>query len=149
MKIEDILKTSSNLPLHKKVVVNLLFTYGLVNGKLNEVLRPYDVSIQQFNVLRILRGQKGNPVTLAAIQERMINRMSNTTRLVDKLIKKNYATKSKNALNKRKIDIAITQQGLDFLNKIDGLVETAEKESASVLNTEEQHEFIRLLSKLR
>ncbi len=149
MKIEDILKTSSNLPLHKKVVVNLLFTYGLVNGKLNEVLRPYDVSIQQFNVLRILRGQKGNPVTLAAIQERMINKMSNTTRLVDKLIKKNYATKSKNALNKRKIDIAITQQGLDFLNKIDGLVETAEKESASVLNTEEQHEFIRLLSKLR
>ncbi len=149
MKIEDILKTNNNLPLHKKVVVNLLFTYGLVNGKLNEILKPYDVSIQQFNVLRILRGQSGCPVTLATIQERMINKMSNTTRLVDKLIKKEYVTKSKNEHNKRKIDIIITQQGLDFLNKIDGLVETAERESTKPLTPNEQHELIRLLGKLR
>lgn len=149
MKIEDILKTNSNLPLHKKVVINLLFTYGLVNGKLNEVLKPFDISTQQFNVLRILRGQKGQPVTLAAIQERMINKMSNTTRLVDKLIKKEYVSKSKNAINKRKIDIVITQQGLNFLNNIDDLVEAAERESTSALTANEQQEFIKLLTKLR
>ncbi|NJX16427.1 MarR family winged helix-turn-helix transcriptional regulator [Tamlana crocina] len=149
MNIEQILKINSDLPLHKKVVINLLFTYGLIIGKLNEALKPHDISIQQFNVLRILRGQKGRPVTLAAIQERMVNKMSNTTRLVDKLVKKQYVTKSKNELNKRKIDIIITQQGLDFLNKIDDFVETIEKESTSSLDTNEQLELIRLLGKLR
>ncbi|XCF05724.1 MarR family transcriptional regulator [Tamlana crocina] len=148
MNIEQILKINSDLPLHKKVVINLFFTYGLINGKLNEALKPHDISLQQFNVLRILRGQKGRPVTLAAIQERMVNKMSNTTRLVDKLVKKKYVSKTKNNTNKRKIDITITQQGLDFLNDIDNLVETSEIEFTSALSPTEQRELIRLLNKL-
>ncbi|UKM66437.1 MarR family transcriptional regulator [Flavobacteriaceae bacterium GSB9] len=149
MKIEDILKTSSNIPLQKKVVVSLLHTYGIVNVQLNDVLKPYGISIQQFNVLRILRGQKGTPVTLATIQERMVNKMSNTTRLVDKLIKKQYVTRSKNKQNKRKIDITITNEGLNFLNKIDSLVERTEQNITKPLNDDERLELIRLLGKLR
>ncbi|MFL1013493.1 MarR family winged helix-turn-helix transcriptional regulator [Flavisericum labens] len=149
MRIEDILKTSSNLPLSKKVVVNLLFTHGLVNGKLNIVLKPYDISLQQFNVLRILRGQKGKPVTLAILQQRMINKMSNTTRLVDKLVKKQYVKKTKNKQNKRKIDITITNEGLDFLNEVDGLINNAELDLTNSLNNDEKLELIRLLGKLR
>ena len=121
MKIENLLKTSSNLPLSKKLVVNLLFTYGIINGKLNDVLKPYDISIQQFNVLRILRGQKGTPVSLASVHDRMINKMSNTTRLVDKLILKGYVNRNQCEENRRKIEIYITVDGLNLLKKLDYL----------------------------
>ena len=149
MKIENILKTTSTLPLSKKVVVNLLYTNSVVIGILNDVLKGYDVSIQQFNVLRILRGQKGVPVTLSTIQERMIAKMSNTTRLVDKLIKKGYATKKTNEKNKRKIDITITQAGLNFLDEIDVLVDSAEQNIVDSLSENDKLELIRLLEKLR
>lgn len=149
MKIENLLKTSSNLPLSKKLVVNLLFTYGIINGKLNDVLKPYDISIQQFNVLRILRGQKGTPVSLASVHDRMINKMSNTTRLIDKLIKKGYVNKETNKSNKRKIDITITQEGLSFLDKIDHLIDSTEQDIISTLTHDETLELIRLLGKIR
>ncbi|GAA4270695.1 MarR family winged helix-turn-helix transcriptional regulator [Hyunsoonleella aestuarii] len=149
MKIEKLLKTSSNLPLSKKVVVNILYTYGIVNGKLNDVLKPYDISIQQFNVLRILRGQNGKPASLSTVQERMINNMSNTTRLIDKLIKKRYVEKEINQTNKRKIDIIITNQGTDFLNEIDNLIDSTEKDIVNSLSKDETLELIRLLGKLR
>lgn len=149
MKIEDLLKTNSNLPFSKKLVVSLLYTYGIINGRLNEVLKPYEVSVQQFNVLRILRGQKGKPVTLSEVQERMINKMSNTTRLIDKLIKKGYVTKSTNEENRRKIDITINSEGLLLLNEIDILIDSSEQNITSSLTNDEQLELIRLLSKLR
>lgn len=149
MKIEKLLKTSSNLPLSKKVVVNILYTYGIVNGKLNDVLKPYDISIQQFNVLRILRGQNGKPASLSTVQERMINNMSNTTRLIDKLIKKRYVEKEINQTNKRKIDIIITNQGTDFLKEIDNLIDSTEKDIVNSLSKDETLELIRLLGKLR
>lgn len=149
MKIEKLLKTSSNLPLSKKVVVNILYTYGIVNGKLNDVLKPYDISIQQFNVLRILRGQNGKPASLSTVQKRMINNMSNTTRLIDKLIKKRYVEKEINQTNKRKIDIIITNQGTDFLKEIDNLIDSTEKDIVNSLSKDETLELIRLLGKLR
>lgn len=149
MKIENLLKTSSNLPLSKKVIVNILYTYGIVNGKLNDVLKPYDISIQQFNVLRILRGQNGKPASLSTVQERMINKMSNTTRLVDKLIKKKYVERKINQTNKRKIDIIITNQGIDFLNEIDNLIDSTEQDLVDSLTKDETLELIRLLGKLR
>lgn len=148
MNIENILKTSSNLPLPKKAVVSILYTYGIINVALNDVLKPYDISIQQFNVLRILRGQKGKPASLATIQERMINNMSNTTRLVGKLIKKGHVNKQVNLQNKRKIDITITSQGLYFLDKMDYLIDITENNIISSLNKGEAIELIRLLGKL-
>ncbi|WP_282134505.1 MarR family winged helix-turn-helix transcriptional regulator [Seonamhaeicola maritimus] len=148
MEIEKILKITSNLPLSKGVVVNLIYTACIVNKELNIVLKPYGISLQQFNVLRILRGQKGNSVTLATIQERMIAKMSNTTRLVDKLKKKGYVQKELNKENKRKIDITITREGLELLDKIDTLINSAEKKIISSITNEEAHELIRLLEKI-
>ena len=149
MSIENVLKTSSNLTLSKKVVVNVLFTYGIINGKLNEVLKPYDISIQQFNVLRILRGQKGKSTSLATVQERMINKMSNTTRLIDKLIKKDLVNKEANKSNKRKIDITITALGLNYLEDIDTLIDSTELKIIEDLSNSEAQELIRLLGKIR
>lgn len=149
MIIENILKTNSKLPLSKKIIVNVLFTYGLINGKLNEVLKPHEISIQQFNVLRILRGQKGTPASLETIQERMINKMSNTTRLIDKLIKKGFVHKQININNKRKIDITITPLGLDALQEIDILIDSTEQNIVGDLSDIEAQELIRLLGKIR
>ncbi|WP_246454580.1 MarR family winged helix-turn-helix transcriptional regulator [Hyunsoonleella aquatilis] len=149
MRIEDILKLKADIPLQKSVIVNLLYTYGIVNGELNKVLKPFDISIQQFNVLRILRGQKGKPAELNVVQDRMINKMSNTTRLVDKLIKKGLVEKKTNKANRRKIDISITAEGLSFLNDIDTLIDSKEVQMVSALSDEEATELIRLLGKLR
>lgn len=148
-RIEDILKIKKNLSLSKKTVVNLLYTYGFVNHKLNHVLKPFEISIQQFNVLRILRGQQGQPASLSTLQERMITKMSNTTRLVDKLIKKGYVVKAINVQNKRKININITPDGLKFLSEIDLLIENTEKDIVSSLTHEEALELNRLLGKIR
>ena len=94
MKIEQILKTSSPLPSSKKIVVSILYSSGQLSNILNSILKPFDISLQQFNVLRILRGQQNKPVSLTIVQERMISKMSNTTRLIDKLIKKNLLLKT-------------------------------------------------------
>lgn len=148
-RIENALKITKNIPLSKRAVVNILYTYGIINHKLNNVLKPFEISIQQFNVLRILRGQKGKPASLETVQERMINKMSNTTRLIDKLVKKEYAEKSINKTNKRKIDITITQDGLRLLDKIDELIDSTETSIMSTLDSHEITELIRLLGKIR
>ena len=124
LRIEQLLKTNSSLPLSKKTVVALLYTSNFINSKLNDVLKPYDVSIQQFNVLRILRGQNGQPASLTIVQERMISKMSTTTRLVDKLIKKVFVEKDINIENRRKKYIHITKDGLNFLFKANDLIES-------------------------
>jgi DNA-binding MarR family transcriptional regulator len=149
MKIEELLKVSSGLSLEKKTIISLLYTTTEVNAKINHALKPFDISWQQFNVLRILRGQKGKPLTLAEVQERMISKMSNTTRLVDKLLKKECVTRKINVDNKRKVNIAITDTGLELLNKTDDIMLHIENDIVANLNTEESKEFIRLLGKIR
>lgn len=148
MKIKDQIKTNSNLPLQKKAIFSVLLASANINTQLNEVLKPFDISTQQFNVLRILRGQKGKPAALEAVQQHMITKMSNTTRLIDKLIKKNYVEKAINKENKRKIDIVIKDEGLRLLNQIDVLIDNKESVIVSSLTNKDVIELIRLLGKL-
>lgn len=148
MKIEEILKTKSNLPLSKKAVISIIYTNAQINKQLVDTLKPYDISLQQFNVLRILRGQKGKAACLETVQERMITKMSNTTRLIDKLIKKQYVEKSINKANKRKIDILIKEEGLTLLRSVDDLIDSKESDIMSSLNKQEKIELIKLLGKL-
>ena len=149
MRIEDILKTSKSLSDTKKTVVSLIYTANLVNHKLNESLKAHDISLEQFNVLRILRGKKGVAVSLSDIQERIITKMSNTTRLIDKLVVKNYVTKKLNATNKRKLDITITEKGLEVLKTLDILIDNIEKDLTSQLTKVESRELNKLLEKIR
>ncbi|GAA3557398.1 MarR family winged helix-turn-helix transcriptional regulator [Snuella lapsa] len=146
-KIEDILQ-AKNLSISKTAIVNLLYTYGHISQKLNNALKPYDISLQQFNVLRILRGQNKNPVSLEMVQERMINKMSNTTRLINKLVKKGYAEKSINKANRRKVNIVITQKGLELLDEVDLVIDNKESSILQGLSQDETKEFIRLLGKI-
>ena len=111
MKIEELLKTNE-MPESKKLVLNIIVTANYLSEGLAEIIKPFEISSQQFNVLRILRGQQGKPANLSTIQERMVSKMSNTTRLVDKLVDKNFCERIVCPSNRRKIEIRITEQGL-------------------------------------
>jgi DNA-binding MarR family transcriptional regulator len=90
MNVEEILQTETLIPLESRTVIHVLLVQKKLYEAITQILKPFGVSPEQFNVLRILRGQKGNPANLSTINERMITRMSNTTRLVDKLLSKGY-----------------------------------------------------------
>lgn len=148
-ELEGIIKTKSALPLSRKTILNVLITNTLLKDKIQFVLKPFDLSIEQFNVLRILRGQNGNPVNLQDIQERMVSKMSNTTRLVDKLILKNYVERFTCKKNRRKVEIFITQQGLQLLDRLDALIDDCENQLTSNLSKNELEQLNKLLNKLR
>jgi len=147
--IAEILKTKSSLPLEKRTVLNVSFTSINFKDGILSVLKPYEISLEQFNVLRILRGKNGEPSNLKDIQDRMISKMSNTTRLVDKLIRKNYVERFICEKNRRKVDIYITKEGLKLLDILDPIVDKKEKELTDNLNTEELETLNLLLTKLR
>ena len=149
MNIEDIIKTNASLPLSKKAVINLFYTNSIINDQIHAVLKPFDISIQQFNVLRILKGQKGKPSNLSTIQERMVSKMSNTTRLVDKLISKGYVNRTICPSNRRKVEITITPLGIGFLDQTSSAVEGLEQKITSNLTEQELITFNTLLNKLR
>jgi len=96
MKIEDVIKSTVPMENSKKIILNIMYTQNILAEKFNEILKHYDISGEQYNVLRILRGQKGNPANMCVIQERMLAKTSNTTRLVDKLLLKELDPKVKN-----------------------------------------------------
>lgn len=149
MNIEDIIKTNASLPLSKKAVINLFYTNSIINDQIHAVLKPFDISIQQFNVLRILKGQKGKPSNLSTIQERMVSKMSNTTRLVDKLISKGYVNRTICPSNRRKVEITITDTGIHFLDQTSIAVEELERKITSNLSEQELITLNTLLNKLR
>lgn len=137
MTIEETLKTSDKLPESRRLILNLLVTTNYINDRVAEALKPFEISMPQFNVLRILRGQKGKPANLSTIQERMVSKMSNTTRLVDKLIAKKLVERIICEANRRKVEISITEQGLEFLKEVDPVIDAIEKEMTNKLKSEE------------
>ena len=148
MTIEDIIQTN-NLPLSRKLTVNLLYTANWASDILMETLKPFDLSAQQFNVLRILRGQKGKPANLSTLNERMVTKMSNTTRLVDKLISKRLVDRKQCPSNRRKIEITITEAGLSLLKSMDPKIDAAEQKITQQLNTTELEQLNTMLNTLR
>ncbi|MDI5897235.1 MarR family transcriptional regulator [Flavobacterium sp. LB2P84] len=149
MKIEDEIKSTVALDISKKITLNILYTQNVITDNFNEILKPYEISGEQYNVLRILRGQKGNPANMCLIQERMLARTSNTTRLVDKLLLKKFVTRNVCPENRRKIEVQITQKGLDILTELDPKVIEHEQLFSKKLNTEELEQLNHLLEKYR
>ena len=149
MRIEQIIKSNTTLDDAKKVVLNVLYTQNIITEKFNEVLKPHDLSSEQYNVLRILRGQKGNPANMCVIQERMIAKNSNTTRLIDKLLLKELVTRKVCPDNRRKIEVLITQKGLELLLELDPKVIEHEQLFATNLSQNELLQLNTLLEKYR
>lgn len=148
MKLEDEIKQKSFQNPHHRMIVNIMFTGNWVQKELASKLKPFGVSLQQHNVLSILRGQYPNLSTLGLIQERMLDRMSNATRLVDKLLEKGLVNRCQCPENRRKVDIIITQTGLDLLQKIEAALVPFSEKYASV-TAEEATSLAQLLDKVR
>ena len=149
MKIEEIIKSNSTINIEKRTVLNIMFTQNVIADAFNDILKSFDLSVEQFNVLRILRGQKGKPANMCIIQERMIAKTSNTTRLVDKLLLKGLVNREVCEENRRKMEITITPKGLNLLTELDPKIELHEQLFAQNLTSEEQIQLNLLLEKYR
>lgn len=149
MTIEEVIKSTVKMDNAKKVILNIMYTQNVILDHFNELIKPYDLSGEQYNVLRILRGQKGNPANMCVIQERMLAKTSNTTRLVDKLLLKDFVTRNVCPGNRRKIEVLITQKGLDVLKELDPKVDAHERTFAENISTEELELLNKLLEKYR
>jgi DNA-binding MarR family transcriptional regulator len=149
MKIEDALKSTVDYSKSTSAILNVMYTQNVITDSFNEIIKPYDISGEQYNVLRILRGQKGCPANMCIIQERMLAKTSNTTRLVDKLLLKELVTRNVCPENRRKIEVLITQKGRDLLTELDPKVKEHEESFAKNLNIEELEQLNTLLEKYR
>lgn len=104
---------------HQKVVVNLIYTYGWITNLLRLKLNNHSITLQQYNILRILRGQYPNPATVNILKERMLDKMSDASRIVERLLQKDLVKRCVNNKDRRAVDILISSKGLEILKKLD------------------------------
>jgi DNA-binding MarR family transcriptional regulator len=149
MKIEEVLKSTIDYNEPTRAILNIMYTHHIITESFNEIVKNYDISVEQYNVLRILRGQKGTPANMCVIQERMLAKTSNTTRLVDKLLLKELVTRNVCPNNRRKIEVLITEKGLLLLKELEPKLKIHEDSFANNLSTEELQQLNHLLEKYR
>lgn len=148
MRIEDELKQTEFKSDYGRLLVNLLFTNNWLNQQLLPFFKQFGLTLQQHNVLSILRGQHPKPVCFGDIQSRMVERNSNVTRLIDKLIEKGFVTRDICQENRRMIDVRITPLGLSVLEQVDSKLPSL-FEQFNNLSPEEAVLASNLLDKLR
>lgn len=148
MGLEQDLKQERFTNEYEKMVVNILFTGSWLANLNASRLKPFGLTPEQYNVLRILRGSHPKPMMLADITSRMIDRNSNATRLVEKLKQKGFVNREICKTNRRQVDISVTDAGLEVLRKIDeGLDQWLE--NLKTIPKDEAEELNSMLDKLR
>lgn len=147
-KIEDAIQQKEFKDPFNKAVVNLLYTQSFLVTAQNALFKPHGISPEQYNVLRILRGQNGKPTTVSSIQERMLNKMSNASRLVEKLKIKGLVERNECPADRRQVDILITDKGLRLLEVLEKKVEASNTMMIN-LSEAEAIQLNDLLDKLR
>ncbi|WP_339717594.1 MarR family winged helix-turn-helix transcriptional regulator [Cyclobacterium amurskyense] len=148
MKIEEEIRQNPFKDNYTKAVVNLLFTQSYLVTHQSKIFKPHDLSPEQYNVLRILRGQFPKPITVSSIQERMLNKMSNASRLVEKLKQKKMVKRTECPKDRRQVDIVITEKGLELLELLDIEVRKFNMDTIH-LDEKEVEQLNLLLDKLR
>jgi DNA-binding MarR family transcriptional regulator len=133
---------------YHKMLINLLFTSGWLESKNSCSLKPYGISPQQYNILRILRGQYPKPATVNLLIERMLDKNSNASRLVEKLRLKKLVERAICPEDRRAVNVIITKKGLDLLEELDKYEVSFLKELKN-LNEKEAEQLNALLDKLR
>ncbi|MCU0395136.1 MAG: MarR family transcriptional regulator [Chitinophagaceae bacterium] len=131
----------------EKAVTNLILAHNWVMEKFKTDLERFNLTSQQFNILRILKAES-KPLSTMQIRDRMLDKMSDTSRIVDRLVAKDLVSKKVSALDKRLVDVVITQKGMALLERLDN--EGVRMENAlSSLSAEELLRLNQLLGKLR
>jgi DNA-binding MarR family transcriptional regulator len=148
MKLEEAIKQKRFKSEYQKLMVNILYTGNWAYNLNKRFLRKFTLSPEQYNVLRILRGQHPHPSSVALLNERMLDRMSNVSRLVEKLRIKNLLERKECDSDRRQVDIMITDAGLQLLNEIDSQIGMMEN-NFKTISLEEAQTINELLDKIR
>ena len=148
MRLEDAIQQRRFRNEHLKVMVNLLYSHSWLEEKIKCFLKKQDVTMQQYNILRILRGAK-HPLSTMQIRERMLDRMSDTSRIIDRMITKGIVEKKLNDSDKRLVDITITQKGLAILSALDELNTELDNIVGNNISCDEAKMLNDLLDKMR
>lgn len=148
MGIEKDIHQNNFSSARQKAMINLLYTYGWVIEKIKAFLAQEDITHQQFNILRILRGSHPQPLSTLQIRERMLDKMSDTSRIVDRLVTKQLVKKRICEQDKRLVDVTITEKGQKLLSELDAQDDHMQNIMAN-LTDKEAETLSTLLDKLR
>ncbi len=148
MKLEDEIQQKKFKSPQQKLAVNLLYTTHWLNNHYTNFLKDVDITTQQYNVLRILRGQHPSICNLKLIKERMLDRMSDASRIIDKLVLKGFVERKTCPDDRRNVNLLISKQGLELLQSLDYIDESSKK-MFSALTQKQIIELNNLLDILR
>ncbi len=148
MKIEEEIKQTKFRNPHHKAALNLIYTASWLESRHQDFFKLFGITNQQFNILRILRGQHPNKISGAEIKSRMLDKNSDVSRLLDRLITKKLAIKSQCPNDKRAADIAITDKGLQLLKQLDDKMDHTDSKAIN-LTAGEAVKLSNLLDKCR
>ena len=148
MKLEEAIKQKSFRSERQKLNINFIYTYSWIVNHQKPIYEEYGLTMQQYNVLRILRGNHPNPYSTHMIRDRMLDKMSDVSRIVDRLCKKGLVDSNQCSSDKRLVDVIITDEGLKLLKEMDKVVNKMEN-MFNNLSSKEQIKLNELLDKLR
>ena len=149
MKIEQEIEQENFDSEQQRLLINIMFTGNQFTLLSSRMLKQFSLTTQQFNVLRILRGQKGNPISVKDMHGRMLDSSSNVSRLVDKLLTKNLITRITCPNDRRKVELTIHKKGLQLLSEIDVFLKVIKKRLSSAITEDEAKIASRILDKFR
>lgn len=148
MNIEDAVQQKQFPSPQVKAWINLVYTHNRVMDHVYELFKEFSITQQQYNVLRILRGRKGEPATCQEVKEVMLDKNPDLTRLGDRLVSKGLVERGVNPDNRREVQLRITREGMRLLEKIDPVVDERNP-YLDRLSDKEAEQLSALLDKLR
>ncbi len=148
MGLEDDIVQSNFDSVHHKALVNIIYTHNYLNNELSDIFRNYQITRQQFNVLRILRGQYPKPANINLIKDRMLDKMSDASRIVERLRVKGLVVREQCVEDRRAVEVTISEEGLNLLKNTD-VHSKRFKSLLSNLSDKEAHKLNELLDKIR
>lgn len=148
MKLEEAISQDYFVTEHQKLLINLIYTQNWLVAHVKDFLSDYDLTLQQFNILRILRGQHPDPIGVNVIRDRMLDKMSDASRVVERLRIKGLVERNPNKTDRRCVEVKITQKGLDLLAKVDEKSDFFDQLMGN-LDAEEAEKVNAMLDKLR
>ena len=149
MRLEDEIKQKKFKDEYQKLLLNVIFTGNWLNSQSIKAFKPYDLSPQQYNVLRILKGQYPNAITVNNIAERMLDKNSNASRLIDKLVLKKLVERTPCEKDRRQMDIAITKKGLNLLATMEKEVDSIDSNFGNKVSKKEAQLINDILDRIR
>ncbi|MEQ8359100.1 MAG: MarR family transcriptional regulator [Cytophagales bacterium] len=147
-KLEDEIKQYKFPSQFQKALLNLIYTGNWISARHKKFFAKHNLSHEQYNVLRILRGQHPNPASIQLINERMLDKMSNVSRLVEKLRAKSLITRTTSSEDRRQVDVKISDKGLSLLSEMDVEIDKLQTSIQTISEAEAEH-LNQLLDKLR